>query len=163
MARALFGDVNLGGKLTITFPRSVGQLPDFYDHKPSRNRSYMFTSREPLFPFGHGLSYTTFRLENARVEPAEIASSANATVTVDVTNTGDREGDEVPQLYVHQKLTPVTRPVLERGFERVHLRPGEQTTVSFTLSPRSLALWNETQTIQLKVTANKQIRRTTTA
>ncbi len=175
VARVLFGDVNPGGKLTITFPRSVGQVPDFYNHKPSRNRSYIFTSREPLFPFGHGLSYTTFKLENLRVEPAEIAPNANATVTVDVTNTGDREGDEVPQLYVHQKVSSITRPVLElRGFQRVHLRPGEKTTVSFTLTPESLALWNgemkfvvepgifdllvgtssaKTQPIQLKVTA----------
>ena len=175
MARILFGDVNPGGKLTITFPRSVGQLPDFYDHKPSRNRSYIFTSREPLFPFGHGLSYTTFKLDNPRVQPAEITPNANATVSVDVSNTGDREGDEVPQLYIHQRVSSVTRPVLElRGFQRVHLRPGEKTTVTFTLTPESLALWNEamkfvvepgvfdilvgtssakTQAIQLKVTA----------
>ncbi len=144
VARILFGDVNPGGKLTITFPRSVGQLPDFYNHKPSRNRSYIFTSREPLFPFGHGLSYTTFKLDNIHIAPAEIAPNANATVTLDVTNTGDREGDEVPQLYVHQKVSSVTRPVLElRGFQRVHLRPGEKTTVRFTLTPESLALWNE--------------------
>ncbi len=144
LARILFGDVNPGGKLPITFPRSVGQLPDFYNHKPSRNRSYIFSSREPLFPFGHGLSYTTFQLENVRVEPAEIAPSANATVAVDVTNTGNREGDEVPQLYIHQKVSSVTRPVLElRGFQRVHLGPGEKVTVRFTLTPESLALWNE--------------------
>jgi beta-glucosidase len=175
VARILFGDVNPGGKLTITFPRSVGQLPDFYDHKPSRNRSYIFTSREPLFPFGHGLSYTTFKLDNLRVEPAEITPSSNATVSADVTNNGDREGDEVPQLYIHQRVSSVTRPVLElRGFQRVHLRPSEKTTVTFTLTPDSLALWNEdtkfvvepgvfdilvgtssskTQPIQLKVTA----------
>jgi beta-glucosidase len=175
LARILFGDVNPGGKLTITFPRSVGQLPDFYDHKPSRNRSYIFTSREPLFPFGHGLSYSTFKLENPHVEPAEITPNANATVSVDVSNTGDREGDEVPQLYIHQRVSSVTRPVLElRGFQRVHLRPGEKTTVTFTLTPDSLGLWNEdmkfvvepgifdillgtssakTQAIQLKVAA----------
>jgi beta-glucosidase len=175
LARVLFGDVNPGGKLPITFPRTVGQLPDFYNHKPSRNRSYIFSSREPLFPFGHGLSYTTFKLENLRVEPAEIAPNANATVTVDVTNTGDREGDEVPQLYIHQRVSSVTRPILElRGFQRVHLGPGEKTTVSFTLTPESLTLWNEemrrvvepgvfdilvgtssakTQATQLKVTA----------
>ena len=127
VARVLFGDVNPGGKLTITFPRSVGQLPDFYDHKPSRNRSYIFASRGPLFPFGHGLSYTTFKLDNARVEPAEIPPSANTTVSVDVTNTGDREGDEVPQLYIHQRVNSVTRPVLElRGFQRVHPRAAKK-------------------------------------
>jgi beta-glucosidase len=144
IARVLFGDVNPGGKLPITFPRTVGQLPVFYNHKPSRNRNYIFTSRQPLFPFGHGLSYTSFQLEDLRVEPAEIAPNENAKVTVKVTNTGAREGDEVPQMYVHQKVSSVTRPVLElRGFQRVHLRPGESATVSFTLTPESLALWNE--------------------
>ena len=144
LARVLFGDVNPGGKLPITFPRSVGQLPVFYNHKPSRNRNYIFTSREPLFPFGHGLSYTSFKLESLRVEPAEIAPNENTKVTVKVTNTGNREGDEVPQLYIHQRVSSVTRPVLElRGFQRVHLKPGESTTVSFTLTPESLALWNE--------------------
>jgi beta-glucosidase len=144
LARILFGDVNPSGKLPISFPRSVGQLPDFYNHKPSRNRSYLFTSRAPLFPFGHGLSYTIFKLDNLSVQPAKIAPSANATVRVDVTNTGNREGDEVPQLYIHQKISSVTRPVLAlRGFQRVHLRPGEKTTVSFMLTPESLALWNE--------------------
>jgi beta-glucosidase len=97
-ARVLFGDVNPGGKLPITFPRSVGQLPDYYNHKLSRNRSYIFTSRAPLFSFGHGLSYTTFKFENLRVEPGLIAPGGTAKVTVDVANTGDREGDEVPQL-----------------------------------------------------------------
>jgi len=136
--------VNPSGKLPITFPRSVGQLPDYYDHKPSRNRSYIFTSRAPLFPFGHGLSYTSFKLDNLSVQPARIAPGANAMVTVDVTNTGDREGDEVPQLYIHQRDSSVTRPVLAlRGFQRVHLRPGKKTTVNFVLTPDSLALWNE--------------------
>lgn len=143
MARVLFGDVNPGGKLPITFPRTVGQLPDFYNHKPSRNRSYIFTSREPLFAFGQGLSYTTFKLENVRVEPSSIATGGSAKVTVEVTNTGSREGDEVPQLYIHQRVSSSTRPVLElRGFQRVHLRPGEKTTVTFSLTPESLAILN---------------------
>jgi beta-glucosidase len=143
-ARVLFGDVNPGGKLPITFPRSVGQLPDYYNHKPSRNRSYIFTSREPLFPFGYGLSYTTFRLENVRVEPATILPGGTAKVTVDVTNTGDREGDEVPQLYIHQRVSSITRPVLAlKGFRRVHLRPGEKTSVSFTLTPNDLSIYGE--------------------
>ncbi|HEV2992175.1 MAG TPA: glycoside hydrolase family 3 N-terminal domain-containing protein [Candidatus Angelobacter sp.] len=144
LARVLFGDVNPGGKLPMTFPRSVGQLPVFYSHKPSRNRSYLFTSREPLFPFGHGLSYTSFKLENVRVQPPEITPNISAKVTVEVTNTGTRDGDEVPQLYIHQKVSSVTRPVLElRGFQRVHLRPGEHTTVTFTLTPANLAVWND--------------------
>ena len=140
-AQVLFGDVNPGGKLPITFPRSVGQLPDFYDHKPSRNRSYIFTSREPLFAFGHGLSYTSFKLDNVHVTPAEIAPGEGAVVSIDVTNTGAREGDEVPQLYVHQRVASVTRPVLQlAAFRRVHLRPAEKTTVDLEVTPESLAL-----------------------
>jgi beta-glucosidase len=141
MAQVLFGDVNPGGKLPITFPRSVGQLPAYYNHKPSRNRSYIFTSREPLWAFGHGLSYTTFRIDNLRVDPPEIAPGQTATVRVDVSNTGAREGDEVPQLYVHQKVASVTRPVKElRGFRRVRLRPGEKVTVELPLGPEALSL-----------------------
>ena len=141
IAQVLFGDVNPGGKLPITFPRSVGQLPAYYNHKPSRARSYIFTSREPLFPFGHGLSYTTFTLDNVRVTPAEIRPGQAATVRVDVANTGPREGDEVAQVYVHQRVASVTRPVKElRAFKRVRLKPGEKTTVEMTLGPEALAL-----------------------
>jgi beta-glucosidase len=140
-AGVIFGDVNPGGKLPITFPRSVGQLPAFYDHKPSRNRSYLFTSREPLFPFGHGLSYTTFRFEDARVEPSRIRTGDGATVRVEVTNTGTRAGDEVAQVYVHQRVASVTRPVMQLvAFRRVHLVPGEKTTVELKIAPGSLAL-----------------------
>jgi beta-glucosidase len=142
-ANVLFGDVNPGGKLPITFPRSVGQLPDYYDHKPSRNRSYLLTNSRPLFPFGYGLSYTTFRFESLRVEPAEIGTGGTATVRVDVTNTGIREGDEVAQMYIHQQVSQVTRPVMElRGFRRVSLKPGEKITVEFQLTPDSLRLLN---------------------
>jgi len=141
--QVLFGDVNPGGKLPITFPRSVGQLPDFYNYKPSRNRSYIFTSSEPLFHFGDGLSYTTFEFENLRVEPKQILPGGTATVRVDVTNTGDREGDEVPQLYVHQQIASVTRPVKQlAGFHRVHLKPGEKITVEFQVTPAALSLIN---------------------
>jgi len=143
VARVLFGDVNPGGKLPITFPRSVGQLPDYYNHKPSRNRSYIFTSRQPLFPFGHGLSYTTFQFSNLRLAQTSIEPAANAEISVDVTNTGEREGDEVAQLYIHQRLASVTRPILAlKAFERIHLKPGESRTVKFTLTPESLSLWN---------------------
>lgn len=140
-ASVLFGDVNPGGKLPITFPRSVGQLPDYYDHKPSRNRSYVLADSRPLFPFGHGLSYTTFRFESLRVEPTTIGQAGTATVRVDVTNTGTREGDEVAQMYIHQRVSSVTRPVMElRGFRRVHLKPGEKTTVEFPLTPEALSM-----------------------
>ncbi len=140
-AQVLFGDVNPGGKLPITFPHSVGQLPDFYNYKPSRNRSYLFSNTEPLFHFGDGLSYTTFKFANLRVEPKQIPPGATATVRVDVTNTGDREGDEVPQLYVHQQVASVTRPVKQlAGFRRVHLKAGETTTVEFPIGPAVLSL-----------------------
>ena len=143
-ARVIFGDINPGGKLPITFPRSVGQLPDYYNHKPSRNRSYIFILRDPLFAFGYGLSYTTFTLENLRVEPLTIPTGGQAKVSIDVTNTGEREGDEVPQLYIHQRVSSVTRPVLAlKGFQRVHLRPGEKTTVTFMLTPADLSIYDD--------------------
>jgi beta-glucosidase len=140
-AKVLFGDVNPGGKLPITFPRSVGQLPDYYDHKPSRNRSYAFVDNSPLFPFGFGRSYTSFRFENVRVEPAKIGPGGTANVTVDVTNTGMREGDEVPQMYIHQRVSSVTQPVMQlRGFQRITLKPGEKKTVEFPITPDTLAI-----------------------
>jgi beta-glucosidase len=140
-ANVIFGDVNPGGKLPITFPKSVGQLPDFYNYKPSRNRSYLQDGRAPLFSFGYGLSYTTFKFENLRVDPPQVGTSATAKVSVDVTNSGTREGDEVAQLYIHQRVASVTRPVIElRGFKRVTLKPGEKTTVEFNLTPDALSL-----------------------
>jgi beta-glucosidase len=140
-ANVLFGDVNPGGKLPITFPHSVGDLPDFYNHKPSANRTYAFSTRKPLFPFGYGLSYTTFRFENLRVEPAQIEVGGTAKVSVDVTNTGSRDGDEVPQLYIHQKLASVTRPVMQlEGFQRTTLKAGEKKTVEFTITPETLSM-----------------------
>ncbi len=142
-AEALFGDVNPGGKLPITFPRSVGDLPDFYNHKPSADRTYAFSTRKPLFPFGYGLSYTSFKFENLRVEPEQILIGGTARVAVDVTNTGNREGDEVPQLYVHQKIASLTRPVMElKGFQRITLKPGEKKTVSFAVTPDMLSMLN---------------------
>jgi len=142
-ARVLFGDVNPGGKLPITFPHSVGQLPDYYNHKPSMNRSYLFVGRKPLYPFGWGLSYTTFAFENLHLEPAEIGAAGQTTASVDVTNTGNREGDEVAQLYIHQRVASVTRPVMElRGFERITLKPGERTTVRFKITPIELQMLN---------------------
>ncbi len=140
-ANVLFGDVNPSGKLPITFPHSVGELPDYYNHKPSRNRSYAFADSHPLFPFGFGLSYTTFRYENVRVEPPVIGTGGTATVKVDITNTGNRSGDDVPQLYIHQKVASVTQPVEQlRGFHRISLKPGEKTTVEFTLTPDALSI-----------------------
>src|SRR6266536_2133400 len=140
-ANVIFGDTNPGGKLPITFPKSVGQLPDFYNYKPSRNRSYLLDGRRPLFPFGFGSSYTTFKFENLRAEPKTIRSGASAKVSVDITNTGNRTGDEVAQLYIHQQVASITRPVKQlHGFKRVTLEPGQKVTVDFTLTPEDLSL-----------------------
>ena len=142
-AEVLFGDVNPGGKLPITFPHTVGALPDFYNHKPSDNRSYEFSTRKPLFAFGSGLSYTTFKFDNLRVEPQQILAGGTAKVSVDLTNTGTREGDEVAELYLHQRVASVTQPVMKlAGFQRVTLKPGEKRIVEFTVTPEMLRIWN---------------------
>ncbi len=142
-AQVLFGQVNPSGKLPITFPRSVGQLPDYYNHKPSATRGYEFSGRKPLFPFGFGLSYTTFRFGHPRVDPPVIRVGSTAQVSFDVTNAGSRAADEVAQLYIHEEVAPVTRPVLAlAGFRRVHLDAGETKTVHFTLTPDQLSLYD---------------------
>ncbi|MBN1976146.1 MAG: glycoside hydrolase family 3 C-terminal domain-containing protein [Anaerolineae bacterium] len=140
VADVLFGDVNPGGKLPITFPRSVGQLPTYYYQKPSGKRGYLLASKEPLFPFGHGLSYTTFAYDNLQVSPPRIGVGGQAVVSVDVTNSGEIAGDEVVQLYIRDQVSSVTRPVKElKGFERVALKPGETKTVTFTITPEDLS------------------------
>nr|UXE44973.1 beta-xylosidase [uncultured bacterium] len=140
-AQVLFGDINPGGKLPITFPRSVGQLPDYYNYKPSARRGYLFHENKPLFPFGYGLSYTIFKFDKLRVEPQKIGPGGQAKVSVDITNTGQREGDEVAQLYVHQRVSSVTRAIKQlEGFQRVSLKPGEKKTVEFSVGPNALAL-----------------------
>jgi beta-glucosidase len=140
VADVLFGKVNPGGKLTVTIPRSVGQLPCYYDHKPSRYREYVATDSTPLFPFGFGLSYTTFDYRNLKVAPVEIAPDGIARVSVDVTNSGTMAGDEIVQLYIHDVISLPTRPVMElKDFARVSLAPGETKTVSFVLDPEKLA------------------------
>lgn len=144
VADVLFGDVNPGGKLPITFPRSVGQLPAYYYQKPSAKRGYLFTSAEPLFPFGYGLSYTTFRYDNLRLASPRIGVGGTAIVSVEVTNTGERAGDEVVQVYVRDQVSSLTRPVKElRGFRRITLQPGETRTVEFDLPPEALAFLDE--------------------
>jgi len=140
VAEALFGDVNPGGKLPISVPRTVGQIPVYYNRKPTSFRNYLFESRAPLFPFGHGLSYTTFRLDDLKLADREIGPAGRTSVSVHVTNTGTRAGDEVVQMYVHDVVASVTRPVKQlRGFARVSLQPGESTTVTLPIGPE--ALW----------------------
>ena len=144
VAEVLFGDYSPAGRLPITVPRSVGQLPAYYNHKPSAKRGYLFANKEPLFPFGHGLSYTTFKYGQLRLAQPVVGTSGRTAVSVEVTNTGLRAGDEVVQLYIRDLVSSVTRPVKElRGFERVHLQPGQTKTVEFGLGPEALAFWNE--------------------
>jgi beta-xylosidase len=140
VADVLFGDYNPGGKLPITVPRSVGQLPDYYYQKPSAKREYLGTSTQPLFPFGYGLSYSTFKYSNLRLAPETIGPQGQTKVSVDVTNTGKLRGDEVAQLYIRDEVSSVTRPVKElRGFQRITLGPGQTQTVEFTLGPEHLS------------------------
>lgn len=143
VADVLFGRVNPGGKLPVTIARSVGQLPVFYDHKPTSRRGYLFDTTAPLYSFGYGLSYTTFDVSAPRLLTRTIATNQPARVAVDVANTGSRGGDEVVQLYVRDDEASVTRPVIElKRFQRVTLRPGERRTITFELTPNDLALWN---------------------
>jgi beta-glucosidase len=143
VADVLFGDYNPAGKLPITVPRSVGQLPDYYYQKPAAKREYLGTGTAPLFPFGWGLSYATFKYANVRSIPDAIGPLGKTTVSVDVTNTGNVRGDEVAQLYVRQDVSSVTRPVKElRGFRRISLNPGETKAVEFTLGPSELSFLN---------------------
>jgi beta-glucosidase len=152
IADVLFGDVNPGGKLPVTFPRTVGQVPLYYAHKNTgrpADPNNKYTSKyldipvTPLFPFGYGLSYTRFRLTDLRVGAPNIRADGRLTVSVDVENTGKREGDEVVQLYIRDVAASVTRPVKElKGFERITLRPAEKRRVQFTLAPEQLGFYN---------------------
>jgi beta-glucosidase len=143
VADVLFGDVNPGGKLPVTIPRSVGQLPSFYNAKPSARRGYLFDTVAPLFPFGYGLSYTTFEVGEPLLSRNRIGLEDSVTVTVPVRNLGSRAGDETVQVYVHQQVSSVTRPIKElKAFERVTLKPGESKTLSFTLTPANFRLWD---------------------
>jgi len=152
IADILFGDVNPGGKLPVTFPRTVGQVPIYYNHmntgRPpeAENRytsKYYDAPWTPLFPFGYGLSYTTFKISNLQLSAPRIGPNGMVTVTVDVENTGKRAGDEVVQLYVRDPVATMTRPVKElKGFQRIALQPGQKSRVGFVLGPEHLAFWN---------------------
>ena len=140
VADVLFGDYNPAGKLTISFPRSVGQLPLYYNRKPTARRGYLFANKEPLFPFGFGLSYTTFTYSNLKVSPATIGPADNAKVSVTVTNSGKRAGNEIVQLYIRDLVSSVTRPIMElKDFKRISLAPGESKTVEFVITPDKLS------------------------
>lgn len=143
IAETLFGDNNPAGRLTITFPQTVGQLPDYYDTDPSRMYKYIDCNGKPLFPFGFGLSYTTFRYSHLGVQPPSPGSHGDILVSVDVTNTGSRAGDEVAQLYMREDVSSVETPRRQlQGFSRIRLAPGETKTVTFRVKQSQLAVWN---------------------
>lgn len=147
LADAIFGDYNPGGKLTCTFPKTAGQLPLNFPTKPAANIEQTSDDRVSvsgvLWPFGYGLSYTTFGYSDLKIEPLSQSSKGKITVSFKLTNTGAREGDEIPQLYINPKVSSVT--VWEKrlcGFARIHLQPGESKTISLAISPENLEIWN---------------------
>ncbi len=143
VADVLFGDFNPGGKLPISIPRSVGHIPCYYNHKPSARRGYLFDDISALYPFGYGLSYTSFCFTNVRLEKSVIRLDESTKVLVDVKNTGSRAGDEVVQVYIRDVVSSVTRPVKElKEFKKVSLKPGESQTIAFTVSPEQLSFTN---------------------
>ena len=143
IADVLFGDYNPGGKLPITIPRSAGHLPVFYNYKPSARRGYLFDEVSPLYPFGYGLSYTTFKLNNVRLEKTKITRRGSTRVLVDVTNAGKISGTEVVQMYIRDTVSSVTRPIKElKGFQKVWLAAGERKSVALEITPESLAFYN---------------------
>ena len=148
VANLLFGDASPGGKLPVTWMKHVGQIPIYYSHNLTQNpdeqdKRYWNEKSVPLYPFGYGLSYTSFALSNLKVNQTEIKIGNDLEVTVDIKNTGSRAGDEVVQLYIHQQAGSASRPVRElKGFERVMLAPGETKTVRFKLGPDQLRYWS---------------------
>lgn len=143
IAETLFGDNNPAGRLTVTFPRNVGQLPDFYNFDPSRTHKYVDDDGAPLFPFGFGLSYTSFRYDHLAVQIPGAGGNGDILVTVDVTNDGERQGEEVSQLYVRQEVGSVETPDRSlKGFSRIVLNPRETKNVTFHIPQGQLAVWD---------------------
>jgi beta-glucosidase len=153
VADVLFGTVNPGGKLPVSFPRSVGQVPIYYNHEPTgrpcdttskyNSRYRDIASCAPLYEFGYGLSYTTFKLSNLRLSSNTMSSRGSVTASVNVTNTGSRKGDEVAQLYIHDPVASISQPVRRlRGFDRVSLDPGQTTTVTWTLDRNDVGFYD---------------------
>ncbi len=141
IADVLFGDVNPSGHLPVTIARNVGQLPVFYYKMPKSRLGYVFGDNSPLYPFGFGLSYTTFSIGKPTVDRATITPNDTAKVSVTVTNTGERAGDQVVQMYIHHPVSSIAQPeILLRGFKRVHLEPGASTTITFDVGPEQIAI-----------------------
>jgi beta-glucosidase len=152
VARTLFGDVNPGGKTPVSWPRSVGQVPTYYAHNLSHSpetadkRYWDTSSTTPLFPFGFGLSYTSFSIAAPQVDPVDLAQGYRVTISTMITNTGERQGDEVVQLYIHQRSGRASRPArLLEGFQRVSLKPGESRQLRFMLDESNVRYWNSVE------------------
>ena len=155
IADVIFGDVNPSGKLTTTFPQNVGQVPIFYAHKNTGRplkegkwfekfkSNYLDVSNEPLYPFGYGLSYTSFNYSDVKVSSSSVKGNQKLTASITVTNTGNTTGKEVIQLYIRDVVGSITRPVKElKGFQKVELKAGESKTISFTITPEDLKFYN---------------------
>lgn len=144
VAQVLFGDYNPGGKLPVTFPKSVGQIPLAFPFKPGADSDGFVRVAHPLYPFGYGLSYTTFTFSDLEIKQSAPGASGNIHVSCNITNDGDRKGDEVVQLYIRDEISSVTTYLkMLRGFDRVTLNPGESKKVCFVLTPQELGLWNK--------------------
>ena len=144
VAQVLFGDYNPGGKLAVTFPRSVGQIPFAFPFKPGSDSKGFVRVTGTLYPFGYGLSYTTFAYSDLKIENPVIGVQGSVKLSCKVKNTGKVAGDEVVQLYLHDEMSSVTTYVkVLRGFERIHLEPGEEKVIDFVLTPQELGLWNK--------------------
>ncbi len=149
VADVLYGDFNPGGKLPMSFPRSVGQVPVYYNHKLSGGRSnwkgdYVEISSKPLFSFGYGLSYTSFKYDNLIIIPESVPVNGKVEISIDIKNTGSRKGDEVVQLYINDMQSEITRPVKElKGFKRIFLEPGQKKTITFILPMSLLGFYNK--------------------
>jgi beta-glucosidase len=143
VAEVLFGDYNPSGKLPVSFPRDAGQIPINYGRRPSSLHNYVFTTSNPLFPFGHGLSYTKFEYSSLIINPEKVGPAGKVSVSLDVKNVGSQKGDEVVQLYIRDNVASVTRPVKElKGFKKVTLEPKEKKTVTYKLSIDQLAFYD---------------------
>jgi beta-glucosidase len=165
IAQALFGDYNPGGHTVVTWPASMDQLPPMMDYDIRHGRTYMYFKGKPLYPFGYGLSYTSFRFTNLRAGKAILTKDGDTIVSVDVTNSGKVAGDAVPQLYVRHLRSKVVRPNLQlAGFRRIHLAPGETKTVTLPLKAEQLAYWDtsrsaftvESEPIEVMIGASAQ-------
>jgi len=134
---------NPAGRLAVSFPRTIGQLPDFYNYDPSKEDQYVDGDDKPVFAFGFGLSYTTFAYRDLKIDAPRAGSGEDIRVSVVVSNTGDIAGDEVAQLYLREAVTSVVTPVESlKGFSRIHLKPGESRTVEFGVKQSEIAVWN---------------------